>query len=198
MFNCPSRRSSTLYPNAHPSGYTLINVDRVSPVAKSDYAANGGHMTPCPCVMASSFPQGDDPNFPWQPEHRGNTGIINQRSEYKLAAIRDGASNTIMLGEKYLSPDHYSTGISGADDHSMYAGYDQDTIRWSYAGQTNQMYIRDRDGYTIDGWGSAHAVGGHFVFCDGSIRMIYYEIDSDTFVRLIRREDGQSIDASTF
>ena len=71
-------------------------------MAKADYAANGGHKTPCPCVMASSLVQGDNPAFPWEPENRGNTGIINQRSDYKMALIRDGTSNTLMLGEKYL------------------------------------------------------------------------------------------------
>jgi len=198
VFNCPTRRRCTAYPNAHPSGYTLSNADRVSPVAKSDYAANGGHLTACPCTMAQSLTQGDDPNFPWEPENRGNTGIINQRSEYQMALIRDGTSNTFMLGEKYLSPDYYSTGVSGADDHSMYCAYDQDTIRWACAGQMDAMYIQDRQGYTIQGWGSAHAPGAHFALCDGSVHMIHYGIDLTTFVRMVRREDGQPVDASKY
>lgn len=190
-FNCPSRRRPALYPNNHPSSYTLINVDRSSPVAKTDYAANGGTLTPCPCQMATSLAQADAP-FPWEPQTRGNTGIVSQRSTTKPAMMRDGASNTIMFGEKYLSPDDYESGLSGADDHSMYMGYDQDTIRWAY-GIAGQVLARDRAGYSIDGFGSAHSAAAMFAMCDGSVQSINYSIAHQTFVDLCHRSDGRAV-----
>jgi len=43
VFNCPSRRSSELYPLQLP--FDLLNVhDPPDEVAKSDYAINGGHI----------------------------------------------------------------------------------------------------------------------------------------------------------
>ncbi|NQT37753.1 MAG: DUF1559 domain-containing protein, partial [Planctomycetes bacterium] len=184
VFICPSRRRAIAYPNAYPASYTMYNVDRTSaPVAKTDYAANGGSLTPCPCVMASSLAQGDDPNFPWQPQTRGNNGVTNQRSEVTMGMVRDGASNTIMVAEKYLTPDHYLTGLSPADDHSMYMGYDQDTTRWAYA-PPGQMIAQDRPGRVIDGFGSAHSSGLCAAMCDGSVHVISFSVDHQTFVNL--------------
>ncbi len=43
--------------------------------------------------------------------------------------VTDGASNTYMIGEKYLNPDAYYTGLDGADNESATVGYDNDTNR---------------------------------------------------------------------
>ena len=40
--------------------------------------------------------------------------------------VRDGASNTILIGEKYLNCDHYSTGKDPADNESLYNGFARD------------------------------------------------------------------------
>ena len=193
---CPSRRAVQLYPNAHPSPYTFYNCDRLSPVAKSDYAASGGDQDPCPCNSAISLAQGDDPAFVWQAEQKGNTGIINQRSEFTLESIRDGTSNTLMVGEKYLNPDAYTTGDFAGDDHSMYEGWDQDYVRWTFP--PLGIYTRDRPGYHTQGFGGPHAAGAHFVFCDGSVRGINYGINEDTYRWLSNRADGQVISGDLF
>ena len=40
------------------------------------------------------------------------TGIVYTGSLVKMSDITDGTSNTYLLGEKYLDPDNYSTGMS--------------------------------------------------------------------------------------
>lgn len=40
------------------------------------------------------------------------------------AQITNGAVNTIILGEKYLIPDHYTDGMSGQDNNPIFGGFD--------------------------------------------------------------------------
>ena len=44
------------------------------------------------------------------------SGVSFQRSEVTMAQIRDGTSNTYLIGEKYLDPDHYLNGEDPGDN----------------------------------------------------------------------------------
>ncbi len=43
-------------------------------------------------------------------------------------------------------------------------------------------------------FGSAHSAGCFFVFCDGRVKMINYQIDRSIHKRLGNRQDGLPID----
>lgn len=45
-----------------------------------------------------------------------------------------------------------------------------------------------------DLFGSAHPAGFQAVMCDGSVRMLGYEIDTTTLQNLSNRADGQTVD----
>jgi prepilin-type processing-associated H-X9-DG protein len=47
-------------------------------------------------------------------------------------------------------------------------------------------------------FGSAHASGCNFGFCDGSVRTISYQIDPEVHRRLGNRRDGLPIDGSRY
>lgn len=190
MLNCPSRRQSVAYKLS--SGYTVVNADRPALAGRSDYGANSGDSSAgTPAVSGDYGPSSlaNAATYTWPQMNR--TGVIFQRSETTAAHIRDGLSNTYLLGEKYLNPDHYTTGGTADDDQHMYTGYDRDTCRLA---RNDIGPGQDRPGseQTMN-YGSAHS-GGFFVsFCDGSVRPISYSIDLTTHARLANRKDGEVV-----
>ncbi len=196
LMNCPSRRASSLFEKPWDGRFVAYNAtdnsdaDNVS--ARGDYAANAGSQAhdeffPGP----PSLEDGDDPHYAWHDQTASN-GISFERSEIRMAHVLDGACNTIMLGEKYLNPDQYTTGLCAADNENIYTGYNNDNFR-----STNRAYrpLQDRPGYdSTYHFGSAHWAACHFAFCDGRVRTINYTVDVDTLSRLGNRMDGEAVD----
>jgi hypothetical protein len=190
---CPTRRSTQAYPN--PT-YWGLNESPVTPVAsRTDYAANagtnqgawwGGPSGTDPTVT-------DAPGFVW-PDMSGCDGTVCSTSVVRSAQIRDGLSNTYLLGEKYLIPDHYTDGQEGTDNNPVYAGFDWDYMRWTFAPP-----VQDTVGLSDwNDWGSAHSGTFSMVFCDGAVRSISYSIDPTVHMYLGQRADGHPIDASKY
>ena len=82
-------------------------------VAKTDYAANAGDG---PWSSDAGMPTGI--GVTPQNANTVETGVIYQCSITKAADITDGLSNTYLLGEKYINPDNYATGMDNGDDQS--------------------------------------------------------------------------------
>ena len=202
MLYCPSRRKANAYP-AKPSTYPA-NAGFSTVVAKTDYAANAGDG---PWSSDGGMPNGY--GITPQNADTAETGVIYQCSATKAADITDGLSNTYLLGEKYINPDNYSTGLDDGDDQSAYVGYDLDTARWAKApaeGATGYpefrnvgVPLRDTPGTEqVYNFGSAHSDGCNFVFCDGSGHFISYTIDAEVHRRLANRKDGLAVDGNKF
>jgi len=195
LFNCPSRRPAEPYPAIWNGGYNAYNADKVPKHARSDYAVNAGHNGPLNHAGPPNLAAGDT-TWNWPSWISATTGICYLRSELKQSLVFDGTSNTYLVGEKYLMPENYYNGADHADNLSMYEGHDWDVNRW---GNANLLPRRDRSGLCIiSGFGSPHPGGCHFVFCDGSVRMVGYTIDATTHTRLSNRADRQPVDASRF
>lgn len=198
IFNCPTRRR----PIAYPDNYTYHIGDASAQITKSgrtDYAANSGSQAQNERSGGpGSLAQGDTEAF-WQglgAVPPSTDGISFERSEVARAHVRDGASNTYLLCEKYLDPDHYYTGSSGADNENLYVGWDNDNFRTTYP-----SYIprRDTPGFNDTfRMGSAHAEGFQVVMCDGSVQMVSYSIDPEMHRRFGSRNDGQPADITQY
>ncbi len=184
FMNCPSRRRAVTYP-MFP---THRNADYTDVASRTDYAACAGDASWSEPYTwePNTLEEGDSPNAQWA-QHPQYTGVCFERSEVTIDEVRDGTSNTYMVGEKYLNPDHYASGRDPSDDWSMYSGHQDDNHRVThYDAQPKQ----DRNGLTDRiSFGSAHPSGFHVVFCDGSVRMIPFSIDQEVHRRLGNMKD---------
>jgi hypothetical protein len=125
-----------------------------------------------------------------------------------LASVADGTSQTYLIGEKHIDSSHYYSGESPGDNVSMYAGYGNDLHR--VAGIIERLdlgkspYVsplpdQDHGGSEIPGFvrfGSAHVAGVYMSFCDGSVRLITFEVDGEVHFRSAHRRDrGRALEA---
>ncbi len=242
-FTCPTRRPTNLTP-AKNGSWTADNgaggqTPAYKQVTHSDYASCGGDV-----AFAAKDPYSPPPLGPWGPDAKWSelkayrdgttpwpdvvnrysliwTGVSFWHSAITMAQIRDGTSNTFMVGEKYVNADHYNDCLDGGDYEPIFMGEDDDRIRttWYAHGSdkdgdatvgvsgpwtgdwTDETPTADAVGPRQDtNWqdprcsifGSAHSNGFNMCMCDGSVHMINYTIDLPTYRRLGNRSDGLS------
>ncbi|MBN1394909.1 MAG: DUF1559 domain-containing protein [Pirellulales bacterium] len=220
VFYCPTRRRAIAYPYVVPKP---ANADLPTVSGRNDYAINGGdYWTHCDCPVravwgrvssAGSGPPSvtDVENPPGQMTSKAQatfanvarvaTGISYCGSMITMADITDGASHTYLLGEKYLNPDNYDTGLAPDDNSDTWQGDNADTARWSGVTPSDLLPpLQDTPGDDTNwrSFGSAHANGFHMAFCDGSVQMINYSINPETHRLMSNRKDGMAIDANAY
>lgn len=128
-------------------------------------------------------------------------GVSTMYSEVRAEDVVDGASQTIFAGEKFMYRDFYTTGGGAGDMLSAYHGHDIGHVRWgSYPPLSDAWQIEiQQQGlgqttsadamFPADRFGSPHAVGCNFAFCDGSVRTIRFTVDAYVFPFLCNRND---------
>lgn len=201
--NCPSRRDARLFETADYYAHFRqpFYADSTLQVARSDYAANGGDTYTDPSSGGSGIFAGGPPDYAsgalaagWPKIAAVSNGIVHAASTVTERKVRDGLSHTYLLGEKYLAIENYVNGTDSGDNETMYAGDNGDSVRWS-----GPVYLPQMDTSQLMLWrifGSAHSGGFNMVFCDGSVRMISYEIDGTLHGNLANRSDGMVVDTS--
>jgi prepilin-type N-terminal cleavage/methylation domain-containing protein len=207
MMTCPSRRRAAPYPIGYngsgTSGgkYSPINANAsTGPLARGDYAANVGSLPDDNAAIQWTGPTSINQGLAsaaanWLgPDPKSNrNGVIFIGSQIRKDDITDGLTNTYLLGEKYLTPDHYNNGQDQGDNVSIYSGCDDDNERSTYFGTPRQ----DRSGVVLNNiFGSPHVDSACFAFCDGSIHWIRFTIDLQTHQYLGQRNDAFAIDTT--
>jgi prepilin-type N-terminal cleavage/methylation domain-containing protein/prepilin-type processing-associated H-X9-DG protein len=213
VYHCPSRRSPQVYPN--PSNGGVNN--------RCDYGGVSPGQVPLHRDSAGLIDE-DTYGLIWGWSSTGGSedgqfgqkhGVIASGNEWKgavvrhtFASIKDGTSNVMMVGEKFVATDLYISG-NGSDDTGPFEGTDSDIMRSSAVLQSNRYGnaalsnphhdVPTRELPGGDSWptmmqfGSAHPAGINAVFADGSVHNIKYGIDPDTFNALGNIDDGTNM-----
>jgi prepilin-type N-terminal cleavage/methylation domain-containing protein/prepilin-type processing-associated H-X9-DG protein len=216
VYHCPSRRSPQLFNN--PSNAGDIN-------NRCDYGGVAPGQVPMRRNSAGLIEE-DTFGLIWgwsstepQGTYGQDHGVIARGNEWNgalvkhtFASVKDGTSNTMMIGEKFIASDLYITG-NGADDTGPFEGTDADIMRSSATLQTMGPSgtwgavppanpARDKPTSQLnngDSWtammqfGSAHPAGINAVFADGSVHNVKYGIDPDVFNALGNIDDGTNM-----
>lgn len=98
----------------------------------------------------------------------------------------DGMSNTVLVGEKA-----YDMTVQSP---SWY--YDESFFLGGSKGTSRDAPNLSPDGPSInykDNWGSAHRVGVHFLFGDGSVRLLSFEISPMHMAALMTPDGGETV-----
>jgi prepilin-type N-terminal cleavage/methylation domain-containing protein len=220
VYHCPSRRSPQLFNNPSNKGDVNNRCDygSVAPAKVPMFRKSTGEIEEDTYGLIWGWAQGPDGQF-------GRThGVIGRGNcvdweggvvRHTFASIKDGTSNTMMVGEKFVATDLYITG-NGADDTGPFEGVDADITR-------STGWYQSRTAPNGDNWpplplsnphrdvpsrecnpegdpwstmmqfGAAHPAGINAVFADGSVHNIKYGIDPDTFNALGNIDDGTTL-----
>jgi prepilin-type N-terminal cleavage/methylation domain-containing protein/prepilin-type processing-associated H-X9-DG protein len=198
---CPTRRGRTLLYTWQPATGEMLS-DFVGNGGDTDNVATGNMgLTP----ITRTDPRGQDP--------KQQTGvIITQEKDWRDSGvlknplistkhILDGTSQTMLLAEKYV-PSNVNQGSAWGDNFGWTAAAQWDTLRFSNDRPLNDTPLEEleNDGRggiicgDCDMFGSSHPGGFNAAFCDGSTRVINYDIEHDVLRALSNRKDGRVFD----
>jgi prepilin-type N-terminal cleavage/methylation domain-containing protein len=201
MYNCPSRRRPTV----------------VGAIILPDYAGNAG-PTWCPANEVSTWTGVIIPS-------EVNNGGWRAVPPVRIAMITDGTSNTLLLGEKFVAVDHYTTAAQWGDNNSWTNGNSWITTRNAIhqpradlreSAATKEVAPPNAQASGINGrcgpwglggvgsgggyydyWGAAHPSAFNAAMSDGSVRLIRYNISLGILQALSDREDGVAADSDS-
>jgi prepilin-type N-terminal cleavage/methylation domain-containing protein len=178
---CPARRSPML---SQPNNDTNSSPPSIATMVGSagDYAANAGTNSD----PNLAIPRNGDGVFPIN-----NNGSDPSRWGLRITDMADGASNTILFGEKYMQVESLGEGkhdfnIYGADIIQPFARLAGPSfpIPIDNTGTNNANNFR---------FGSWHAGTVQFALCDGSVRGVAKSTPGLILGYLAHRTDGQAI-----
>ena len=172
-FYCPTRRAVRLY---HGDAIT-------------DYAGNLGSAVNDGVIVTNS----------------GTT--ISSFNGVGFQGIRDGTSNTLLLGERRINTRDIEAGTDFYDNEpAVRPADDCDVVRraqpiggsWLGPAFDNDVATTAGAGGYFGGgglcqFGGPHEGGMMAAMCDGSVRLLSYQIDVKVFKNVCGRRDGQSI-----
>lgn len=216
--HCPTRRTTRRYPKPVSGLFIAYNANDNSmadnTVARADYAINAGDLKtisghvqqvdwpgPPASAIAKDDPRSDttlwiDLNPSEKTRHVEMTGLAYVGSEVRAAAVRDGLSNTYLMGERYIDASKRETGDSADDNETWVQGTNNDMVRTGWWQPCKDA--KDSRPSSEFAFGSSHDQGFAMAFGDGSIRWLDYEIERSVHASLANRKDGKILPSSAY
>jgi len=159
--------------NCSSDGTSIISTALGTPLAVSSYAG---------CFSGSDVPIAAD-----------NDGLLFLNSSISFQKIRDGASNTLLVGEKLILPDTLEMGwMSGTRSTLRNTGVPING-GWDRIVVNSTVVPKPPDDTSTSGFSSRHTGGAQFLVADGSVRFIGENINTRILSLLGSREDRQVI-----
>jgi prepilin-type processing-associated H-X9-DG protein len=208
MYFCPSRRAPQQSPNLRAmNDYAAAIPGWSTPIIGATNPILDGPYYPWDPNSIGPGPGDIEPFWWWgDQDHQGVVARVENLNDIHdpnrpvrvkkitFAAITDGTSNTLVVGEKWLRPDRYLSN-DWMDDQGWLCGWDPDIIR-----MTNKPLVRDHTGpFPYGEWqqgfgfGSPHAGGMNGLMGDGHVQNFAYTVDQRLFWRLGHRCDGRNV-----
>lgn len=189
FINCPTRRESRPYGTAWRSfhAHNACDYTQGDEVGRLDYAGNAGsqaqnELSGGPATVAAGL-DGFDPNTSTY------NGIFFVKSKTQIGQLEDGTSKTYLVGEKYLDPNHYTTGGDPADNENWCTGFNNDNHRTGFL-----QPLRDAPGVrNTTAFGSAHSASWNMAFTDGHVESLGYDIDRGIHQSNAHRRDAGAL-----
>jgi prepilin-type N-terminal cleavage/methylation domain-containing protein/prepilin-type processing-associated H-X9-DG protein len=181
---CPTRRKpSRVYDSRYGESGML------------DYAGNAGTDPFKTDPSSGSYGNGRDGVVVRRPD-----GSSNRSVPVGPDRIPDGTSTTLLAAEKSMDVGALDQNLAD-NDQGYVAGWDWDEVRWGQNAPARDV----RGVRTTDRFGSSHRGGMNAVFADGSVRRIFYTIQSNNsatnpgvWQRICSRNDGLPVDEGGF
>jgi prepilin-type N-terminal cleavage/methylation domain-containing protein len=182
---CPSRRA--------PGGTTTGDTDDANPSivvpgVPTDYACNIGSTNTDYWWTDPTAPA--TPNngpFYIQNDWTPNATVKVNKLGMRFEQIRDGLSQTFLVGEKHVQIGHFGEHPSH-EDGAAYNGDHGDAMRAAGPGRSLARF--PTDGGNV--FGSYHPGICQFVFADGSVKAIINTLDATNLGYLANANDGQT------
>ncbi|MEM6472841.1 MAG: DUF1559 domain-containing protein [Planctomycetota bacterium] len=130
----------------------------------------------------------------WNNRDFEGNGVFGRNPGVRIAAIFDGTSNTIAVGERCMR--NYAAVWSGSNSWLNCGFSDNQMVLGTAFYPINDLPIRqnlDCDGQGAANFSSYHTGGANFVFADGSVHFLTEQIDMDVFHTLAQRDDGEQV-----
>ena len=194
-YYCPSRRDGGIESIAGDDILSPYEVSNHIPGTVSDYACSAGYGPPgiwnwihSHGAMIMGRGETEPPTVPEGNFAPPGAELITWSSRTNYASIFDGASNTILVGEKHVRPDRQ--GIA-PEDGAIYNG-DHPANFSRCGGPGYPLANSPYDDYQTN-FGSWHPSGVHFVYADGSVHVLTPEIASSVLGKLTNRDDQEFV-----
>ncbi len=138
-------------------------------------------------------------------DYRSDDGIFDLNSQTRSSDIRDGLSQTLLIGERPPSSDNWygwwyagsGQDFSGSPDMLLGASEINDGARFAESCDPGPFQFKTgslKEQCDLFHFWSLHGGGAHFAFADGSVDFFSYNSDSEILPALATMNNGEIVD----